>query len=88
MDKSDYDTLRDISQGEGTSLIDALVDLLSVRTPQEELGFIAHAVMESSALFTQKKIQRNVTSSIKQLDTLTTRFGLGKHKQTLIYVGI
>jgi len=80
--------LRDISQGEGTSLIDALVDLLSVRTPQEELGFITHAVMESSALFTQKKIQRNVTSSIKHLDILSNRFGLGKHKQSLIYAGI
>ncbi len=85
LDKGDYDTLRDISQWEGTSLIDALVDLLSVRTAQEELGFIAHAVIESSALFTQKKIQRNVTSGMKQLDTLSHRYGLGKYKQHAIY---
>lgn len=85
IDKGDYDTLRDISQAEGKSMMDALVDLLSVRTAKEELGFIVHSTIESASLITPKKLQKNVASGIKHLDSFTSRFGFGKYKQWWAY---
>ena len=71
---------------EEKGFVEALVDLLSVRVSRDDIGFISSALIESSTFFSQKKLQKTMSSRLQHLT------GMGKkllpYQGYLIYAGI
>jgi hypothetical protein len=86
LDKDDVETAIHMGQTEDISLAQALMDLLSVRISQEQLGFVVTSLIESGALFSQKKIKKSMSGHVRRMAGWTEK--LNPYKHYLIYGGI
>ncbi len=86
IDTSDVTTIRELSVHEQKNFLDALIDMLRVRTDEANIGFVSSAVVESSSLITQKKLQKNVTSTVRQMGDLAKQWA--PYQGYFVYAGL
>ena len=86
IDKNDFSTIRDISKQEEKPFVDALLDLLQVRVDHKDIAFVSLTLIESGAIFSQKKMKKNVSSRLQQMHQLSHH--RAPYQGYLVYIAI